>query len=115
MKSWSAKRLAVRRVTQDNRGKATAGVDGVHSLPPAERLDLADRLSLTAVTQPVRRVRIPKPGTEETRSLGLPTRQDRARQTVVKLALAPPWEARCEPNSYGFRPGRSTGDAIGAL
>ena len=72
-KSRSAKLLAVRRVTQDNRGKATAGVDGIHSLTPAERLDLADTLSLTSVAQPVRRVRIPKPGTEETRPLGIPT------------------------------------------
>ena len=89
LKSWSAKLLAVRRGTQDNRGKATAGVDGGHSLPPAERLDLADTRSRTAVAQPVRRVRIPKPGTEETRPLGIPTLQERARQTVVKLALDP--------------------------
>jgi RNA-directed DNA polymerase len=72
IKSRSAKLLAVRRVTQDNRGKATAGVDGVHSLPPAERLDLADTLSLNSFATPVRRVRIPKPGTEETRPLGIP-------------------------------------------
>src|SRR6185295_14393354 len=64
MKSRSAKLLAVRRVTQDNRGKATAGVDGVKSLTPTERLDLADTLSHNSVAQPVRRVRIPKPGTE---------------------------------------------------
>src|SRR4029434_3883493 len=55
MKSWSAKLLAVRRVTQDNRGKTTAGVDGVHSLPPAERLDLANTLSLNSIANPVRR------------------------------------------------------------
>ena len=115
MKSWSAKLLAGRRVTQDNRGKATAGVDGGHSLPPAERFDLADRLSRNSVAQPVRRVRIPKPGTEETRPLGIPPLQDRARQTVVKLALDPQGEARFEPNSYGFRPGRSPWDAIGAI
>ena len=115
MKSWSAKLLAVRRVTQDNRGKATAGVDGVHSLTPAERLDLANTLSLNSFAKPVRRVRIPKPGTEETRPLGIPTLQERARQAVVKLAVEPQWEARFEPNSYGFRPGRSTWDAIGAI
>jgi RNA-directed DNA polymerase len=115
MKSRSAKLLAVRRVTQDNRGKATAGVDGGHSLTPAERLDLADTLSLTSVAQPVRRVRMPQPGTEETRPLGIPTRQDRAGHAVVKLALAPQWEARFEPNSSGFRPGRSPGDAMGAI
>jgi len=102
-------------VTQDNRGKATAGVDGIHSLTPAERLDWADTLSLNSGAQPVRRVRIPQPGTEETRPLGIPTLQDRARQAVVKLALEPEWEARFEPNSYGFRPGRSTWDAIGAI
>ena len=115
MKSRSAKLLAVRRVTQDNRGKATAGVDGVHSVTPAERLDLADTLSLNSLANPVRRARIPKPGTEETRPLGIPTLQDRARQAVVKLALEPQGEARFEPNSYGFRPGRSTWDAMGAL
>ena len=115
MKSWSAKLLAVRRVTQDNRGKATAGVDGVHSLTPPERLDLANTLSLSSDAQPVRRVRIPKPGTAETRPLGIPTLPERARQAVVKLALDPQWEARFEPNSYGFRPGRSTWDAIGAI
>ena len=40
---------------------------------------------------------------------------DRARQGLVKLALEPEWEARFEPNSYGFRPGRSCHDAIGAI
>jgi len=47
--------------------------------------------------------------------LGIPTLQDRALQAVVKLALEPQWEARFEPNSYGFRPGRSAWDAIGAI
>ena len=74
-------------MTQDNRGKATAGVDGVKAFTPAERLDLADTLALTYQATPVRRLRIPKPGTEETRPLGIPTRQDRAWQAVVKLAL----------------------------
>src|SRR5713101_8641148 len=45
MKSWSAKCLAVRRVTQDNRGKKTAGVDGVKALIPRQRLELARRLT----------------------------------------------------------------------
>jgi RNA-directed DNA polymerase len=115
LKSRAAKLLAVRRVTQDNRGKATAGVDGVHSLTPAERVDLADTLSLISVAQPVRRVRIPKPGTAETRPLGIPTLQDRAHQAVGKWALEPGGEARFEPHSSGFRPGRSTWEALGAL
>ena len=113
-KSRAAKLLAVRRVTQDNRGKNTAGVDGVKTVPPAERLEMADTLTLKAKASPVRRVYIPKPGTDERRPLGIPTMRDRATQTLVKLALEPEWEARFGPNGYGFRPGRSCWDAIQA-
>jgi len=69
--SWQAKCLAVRRVTQDNQGKKTAGVDGIKSLTPLERLRLAKDLSLDARPSPTRRVWIPKPGTEEKRPLGI--------------------------------------------
>jgi len=115
MKSWSARALAVRRVTQDNQGKKTAGVDGVKSLTPKQRLELIGKLNLGSKVSPTRRVWIPKPGTEEKRPLGIPTMKDRALQALVKLALEPEWEARFEPNSYGFRAGRSCHDAIGAL
>lgn len=115
MKSWSAKALAVRRVSQDNQGKKTAGVDGVKSLTPKQRLDLITKLHLGTKARPTRRVWIPKPGTEEKRPLGIPTMEDRALQALVKLALEPEWEARFEPNSYGFRPGRSCHDAIAAI
>jgi RNA-directed DNA polymerase len=47
--------------------------------------------------------------------VGVPTIKDRAQQTLVKFALEPEWEARFEPNSYGFRPGRSCHDAIAAI
>jgi RNA-directed DNA polymerase len=113
--SWSARCLAVRRVTQDNRGKKTAGVDGVKSLTPSERLSLAQTLKLSQTACPVRRVWIPKPGKVEKRPLGIPTLSNRAEQALAKLALEPEWEARFEPNSYGFRPGRSTHDAIEAI
>ncbi len=115
MKSWSARALAVRRVTQDNQGKKTAGVDGLKSLTPKQRFDLINKLRLGTKVSPTRRVWIPKPGTEEKRPLGIPTRNDRALQALVKLALEPEWEARFEPNSYGFRPGRSCQDAIAAI
>ncbi len=115
MKSWSAKALAVRRVTQDNTGKNTAGVDGVKSLSPKQRLKLVNKLRLGSKSRPVRRVWIPKPGREEKRPLGIPTMYDRASQALVKSALEPEWEARFEPNSYGFRPGRSCHDAIAAI
>jgi len=72
LQSWYAKLLATRRVTQDNRGKRTAGVDGVKALPPPQRLTLAHRLHLPFKAAPVRRVWIPKPGTAEKRPLGIP-------------------------------------------
>jgi RNA-directed DNA polymerase len=114
-KSWSAKCLAVRRVTQDNQGKRTAGVDGIKALTPPQRLALAKQLNLAAKPRPVRRTWIPKPGTDEKRPLGIATMQDRALQTLIKLALEPEWEAKFEPNSYGFRPGRSCHDAVAAI
>jgi RNA-directed DNA polymerase len=115
IRSWSAKCIAVRRVTQDNQGKNTAGVDGVKTLTPKHRINLVGKLKLTGKAKPTRRVNIPKPGTNETRPLGIPTINDRALQALVKLALEPEWEAKFEPNSYGFRPGRSCHDAIGAI
>jgi RNA-directed DNA polymerase len=115
LRSWYAKLLAVRRVTQDNQGKKTPGIDGVANLGPEERLDLVNTLNLEAKPQPIRRVWIPKPGSDEQRPLGIPTLHDRAAQAWVKLALEPEWEAKFEPNSYGFRPGRSCHDAIEAI
>lgn len=113
--SYSARCLAVRRVTQDNRGKNTAGVDGVKALAPYQRLQLALSLALSDKTKPVRRVWIPKPGTDEKRPLGIPTLRNRAEQALALLALEPQWEAKFEPNSYGFRPGRGCHDAIEAI
>lgn len=115
MKSYAAKCLAVRRVTQDNTGKSTAGTDGVKSLTPSQRLELVATLKLGTKAKAARRVMIPKPGKAEKRPLGIPTMKDRALQCLVKLALEPEWEARFEENSYGFRPGRSCHDAIGAI
>jgi RNA-directed DNA polymerase len=118
MTSWWACVLAVRKVSQDNQGKKTAGVDGVKSLTPHERLALARQLHahpFVPKSPPVRRVWIPKPGTSEQRPLGIPTMEQRARQTLGKLVLEPEWEAHFEPNSYGFRPGRSAHDAIEAI
>ena len=115
MKSWSAKMISVRRVTQDNRGKKTAGVDGVKSLTPKQRLALVAKLKLSSKGHPTRRIWIPKPGKDEKRPLGIPTMYDRALQALVKMALEPEWETRFEPNSFGFRPGRSCHDAIGAI
>src|SRR6266581_4285429 len=118
LKSKAAQTLAVRRVTQDNQGKKTAGIDGIKSLQPAERLRLVEQIApknWPKKSPPVRRIYIPKPGKNERRPLGIPTLAERARQMLTKLALEPEWEAKFERNSYGFRPGRSTHDAIEAI
>jgi RNA-directed DNA polymerase len=119
MKSEAARLLAVRRVTQDNQGKKTAGIDRVKSVLPKQRLILAEQIHPKHwkhhKPKPVRRVWIPKPGKAEKRPLGIPTMLDRAKQALVKAGLEPEWEAVFEANSYGFRPGRSCHDAIGAI
>ena len=115
IKSYYNRLLSVRKVTQDNSGKKTAGVDKVKSLTPKQRFQLANDLKLGDKSQPIRRVWIPKPAKDEKRPLGIPVMRDRAIQALVKAALEPEWESRFENNSYGFRPGRSTHDAIEAI
>jgi RNA-directed DNA polymerase len=114
VKSYYGRLLATRKVTQDNQGKKTAGVDGVKSLTPKQRLEIIGQLKLRGKCKPTRRVNIPKPN-GETRPLGIPCMEDRIKQCLVKLALEPQWEAKFEPNSYGFRPARSAHDAIEAI
>ena len=115
VKSWYARLLAVRRISQDNRGKKTAGVDGVKSLTPAGRWRLATAIRLDGKATPLRRTWIAKRGSDEKRPLGIPTQYERARQTLVRQALEPEWEAKLSPHTYGFRPGRSCWDAIEAI
>ena len=115
IKSWYGRLLAVRRITQDNQGKKTAGIDGVKNLSPAQRLNLAQQLSQIPRPQALRRIWIPKPGKPEKRPLSIPVMQDRAAQALIKQALEPEWEAKLEANVFGFRPGRSCQDAIVAI
>jgi RNA-directed DNA polymerase len=110
VKIEAAKFVAVRKVTQDNRGKNTPGVDGIMKLDEQARTKLARSLRLDGSASPIKRVYIPK-ANGKLRPLGIPTIQDRAKQCLLKLALEPEWEARFDINSYGFRPGYSTADA----
>lgn len=111
LNSHDFKKQAVRKVTQLNRGKNTAGVDHIKKLNEKERVELVNNLRITGKAAPVRRVMVPKPN-GELRPLGIPTIYDRALQALFVMALEPEFEATFEGNSYGFRPGRSPIDAM---
>lgn len=109
--------LSVRRVTEVNTGRKTAGIDGRVVVETPEKAALADWVQHHAapwVPQPVKRVYVPKKN-GRLRPLGIPVIADRVLQAVVVNALEPEWEARFEPRSYGFRPGRGCHDAIKAI
>jgi RNA-directed DNA polymerase len=111
IKSWYARLLAVHRVTQDNRGKHTAGSDGVKVLTPPQRWHLASELRLDGTATPRR----PTRESPEQRPLGILTQGDRTRQTGARQALEPEWEVKLAPHTDGFRPGRSCWDAIAVI
>jgi len=111
--SFYGRCLAVRRVTE-NRGRKTPGVDGETWGTPQAKLQAVGRLSKKRGyrPKPLRRVWIPKPGKPEKRPLGIPTMLDRAMQALYLQALEPVIESTSDPKSYGFRPDRSTADAM---
>ncbi|BCA80734.1 group II intron reverse transcriptase/maturase [Desulfuromonas sp. AOP6] len=109
--SFAARALAVRRVTE-NRGKKTPGVDGELWSTPDSKWKAIDRLRRNGYRpKPLRRVYIPKANGKR-RPLGIPTMLDRAMQALYLLVLEPVSETTADRNSYGFRPQRSTADAI---
>jgi RNA-directed DNA polymerase len=117
LRSWSNTLVSVRQVTQRNAGRGTPGVDGQVALSSKARAEMTVQVHHTISTWdpvPVRRVYVPKANGKR-RPLGIPALMDRCHQARVRHALEPEWEARFEPKSYGFRPGRGCADAIASL
>jgi RNA-directed DNA polymerase len=109
--------VSVRRVTEVNAGRTTAGIDGKVVLLPQAKADLASWVQHRSAPwkpKPVKRVYIAKANGKQ-RPLGIPVIADRCLQALTVNALEPEWEARFEPRSYGFRPGRGCHDAIVAI
>ena len=117
LRSRSNALVSVRRVTEINAGRMTAGVDGKVVVAPEQKAELVDWAQHQAEPwspRPVKRVYVPK-NNGRRRPLGIPVIADRCLQALTVNALEPEWEARFEPKSYGFRPGRGCHDAIVAI
>jgi RNA-directed DNA polymerase len=117
LRSRSNALMSVRRVTEINVGRKTAGIDGRTALFSEDKASLVDWVQLRSGSwkaRPVKRVYIPKADGRQ-RPLGIPVISDRVLQAQVVNALEPEWEATFEPKSYGFRPGRGCHDAIEAI
>eukprot|EP01025_Chloroclados_australasicus_P065837 TRINITY_DN8982_c0_g2_i3.p1 TRINITY_DN8982_c0_g2~~TRINITY_DN8982_c0_g2_i3.p1 ORF type:complete len:1276 (-),score=184.86 TRINITY_DN8982_c0_g2_i3:414-3794(-) len=100
--SYAAKLLAIRIATSDIKRIKRPGVDLLEIVKPNERMEMAEDISVDGKAQKVRR---------HEKNLVL-TYEDEAKQLLVRMALEPEWEARFEPNNFGFRPGRSKYDCI---
>jgi len=115
MRSKSALLLSIKRITQINKGKKTAGVDGFTVLTDGERIKLYRKMKDYQIglhrPKPSHRTYIKKKN-GKLRPLSIPTIKDRIYQNIAKMALEPQWEVRFEPTSYGFRPKRGCHDAI---
>ena len=130
-RSESAKLLAVYIITQKNKGRTTPGIDGKVYLTSKDRMELSQEKFdyRTYKFHPVLRRYIPKAPENwraviqkrknkdnniktELRPLGLMTIKDRVMTTILSFALMAKWEALLNSDVMGFRPGRSTQDAI---
>ena len=115
--SKAAISIAVRKITQINNGKKTAGLDGKIYNTDELRLQLLSEIDIKYLFSgkykptPIRRIFIDKPDGSK-RPLGIPSIKDRVYQELCKMALEPEWETKFHKHSYGFRPGRACQDAV---
>ena len=114
--SLDARLIAVKRVTTENtRQRNIVDMKEQKTISNDKKIRLASQLKLDGKASSIRRVSIPIQRKSDVRLLDTSMLEDRAKQMLAKLALEPEWEAIFEPNSYGFRPGRSCHDAIASL
>lgn len=115
VRSSAALKLAIKRVTQINKGRRTPGIDGYLALSDEEKGKLFTKMRNRDINlhkpKPTYRIYIPKKN-GKTRPLSIPTIMDRVYQELLRMALEPQWECRFEPISYGFRPARGVHDAM---
>ena len=111
--SLDARLLAVRLVTIEKNGHKKAKKNCFKTISYGQKIKLAYRLTLNGKTSYTKKTSIKKP--KKNKFLNITILEDRAKQMLVKLALEPEWEAIFEPNSYGFRPGRSYNDSISEI
>jgi RNA-directed DNA polymerase len=118
IRSESAILMAVKRVTQTNKGKRTPGIDGKIIKTDKQRGKLVDKLKARNISKhqpkPAYRHYIRKKN-GKMRPLGIPTIIDRVYQEIIRMALEPQMEVNFEPTSYGFRPKRGVHDAVGRI